>query len=123
MGLLLGRALDDRKIYLDDRSSALELNSPKNRLLRMAGELDKSADKLNFLVATKLGAAQTKLAKGAASLHALSPLAVLSRGYGLVQSEDGKSLSSVDGLNTGDNIHITMSDGSAWASVSSVEKG
>lgn len=123
MGLLLGRALDDRKIYLDDRSSALELNSPKNRLLRMAGELDKSADKLNFLVATKLGAAQTKLAKGAASLHALSPLAVLSRGYGLVQSEDGKSLSSVDGLKTGDNIHITMSDGSAWASVSSVEKG
>lgn len=123
MGLLLGRALDDRKIYLDDRSSVLELNSPKNRLLRMAGELDKNADKLNFLISTKLGAAQTKLAKGAASLHALSPLAVLSRGYGFVQSEDGKSLSSVDEIKAGDNIRITMKDGKAKAEITSVEKG
>ena len=123
MGLLFARGLDDRKIYLDDRSGALELNSPKNRLLRMLAELDKSGDKLKFLMTAKLGKAEMNLAKGAASLDALSPLAVLARGYGFVQNEDGKTLSSVDELNTGDNIQITMKDGSARAEITSVEKG
>ena len=123
MTLLVSGGLDDRKIYLDDRSSALELNSPKNRLLRRVAELDKSGEKLKLFMASKLGEAQINLARGAASLGALSPLAVLARGYGLVQNGEGNSLSSVDELHTGDNIRITMKDGSARATVTSVEKG
>ena len=123
MGLLIARGLDDRRIYLDDRSGALELNSPKNRLLRQASELDKSLDKLKLLIVAGLERAQMNLARGAASLNALSPLVVLARGYGYVQNEDGKSLSSVSELHEGDNIRITMKDGTARASVSSVEKG
>ena len=107
----------------DDRSGALELNSPKNRLLRQVSELEKSTDKLKLLMGASLDRAQMNLARGAASLNALSPLAVLARGYGYVQNEEGKSLSSVSELHEGDNIRITMKDGTAWASVSSVEKG
>ena len=117
------RGLDDRKIYLDERSSALELNSPKNRLLRMATELDKRSEKLKFLISSKVSEARMNLAKGAASLDALSPLAVLARGYGFVQNEEGKSLSSVDELSAGDNIKITMKDGTASAEILSVQKG
>ncbi len=123
MGLLVQRGLDDRKVYLDERSSVLELNSPKNRLLRMATELDKSGEKLKFLITSKVSESRMNLARGAARLDALSPLAVLARGYGLLQNEDGKSLSSVEELSAGDNIRITMRDGTARAEITSVRKG
>ncbi len=123
MGLLLGRGLDDRKIYLDDRSNMLELNSPKNRLQRTASELEKKCDKLNFIITARIGEAKMNLARGVASLEALSPLAVLARGYGFVQDEEGKSLSSVDEFKTGESIRITMKDGTARAEITSVEKG
>ena len=123
MGLLVARGLDDRKIYLDDRSNMLELNSPKNRLHRTVSELEKKGDKLNFLITAKIGEARMNLAREIASLEALSPLAVLARGYGFVQNEEGKSLSSVYDFKTGENIRITMKDGTARAEITSVEKG
>ena len=64
-----------------------------------------------------------KLAKEAASLSALSPLAVLARGYGFIQNDEGKTICSIGDMAAGDKIRITMKDGYADADVTSVEKG
>ena len=123
MTLLVGRALDDRKIYLDERFSALELNSPKNRLIRIGAELDKRSEKLEILVNSKLRVVQMMLAKGASTLEALSPLAVLARGYGFVQNDEGRALTSVEEMKVGESIQITMKDGCARAEITSTFKG
>lgn len=58
----------------------------------------------------------------AAKLDALSPLKVLTRGYAMVQSEDGGIIRSVSQVATGDTIRVNFNDGSVSASVTSVEE-
>ena len=123
MALLTMRRFDDKRIYLDELSSRLELNSPKNRLLRSFEALRVKGERLSQLIGARLREEELKLSREAARLDALSPLAVLSRGYGFVQNEDGVTLSSVSELSVGDAISITMKDGSAKAEIRSVEKG
>ena len=57
-----------------------------------------------------------------AKLDSLSPLKVLTRGYSLTQTEEGKLVCSIHQVNPGDNIQIRISDGSVSASVTSVEE-
>lgn len=57
-----------------------------------------------------------------AKLDALSPLKVLTRGYAMVQSDDGSVVRSVAQVAPGDNIHIKVSDGSVSAAVARVEE-
>ena len=59
----------------------------------------------------RLDRTKTSLKTVIAKLNALSPLTVLSRGYGVIENEDGKLVNSVKGLKPGDKLVITMSDG------------
>ena len=56
-----------------------------------------------------------------ASLAALNPLAVLSRGYALVQDGGGKVIPTVSALAVGDRVHLRFADGSARVSVEEIE--
>jgi len=122
MKILARRMLDSKRFYLDDRSNALELNSPKNRLLRSLALLDSKSEKLKNLINTKTADARLLLAKGTARLEALSPLAVLTRGFGFVEDSEGKTVSSIENISVGDALKITMKDGSADARIVSVRK-
>ena len=55
-------------------------------------------------------------------LDGLNPTSVLGRGYSFIRTSDGKTLTSVDGLNKGMEIKIRMRDGSASAEVKEVRK-
>ena len=57
-----------------------------------------------------------------AKLDALSPLKVLTRGYAMVQSEEGHVVRSITQVENGDTIRIKVSDGSVSASVICVEE-
>jgi exodeoxyribonuclease VII large subunit len=54
---------------------------------------------------------RTALRIAAGKLDALSPLTVLSRGYGIIKKEDGTAVRSVKGLVPGDRLIITVADG------------
>ena len=123
MQILTKRTLDSKRFYLDDRSSALELNSPKNRLLRANALLDSKGERLRALINKRTADARIALARGAARLEALSPLCVLARGYGFLQDEEGEAVTSVDKLEADKTIKITLKDGSADAKITSVRKG
>ena len=122
MEVLTKRMIDAKRLYLDDRSNALELNSPKNRLLRSVSLLDAKSERMRTLINMKTADARLLLAKGAAKLEALSPLGVLARGYGFVQDKDGNTVTSVDKLSPDDTIRITVKDGTADAKITSVRK-
>ncbi len=64
---------------------------------------------------------QTRLNRAAARLETLSPVAVLSRGYALVYSEDGVLLRSAGETGAGKRIHARLGDGSLDARVTATQ--
>lgn len=62
------------------------------------------------------------LALRAGRLHDLSPLAVIARGYAIARDEDGHVVKSAAGVNPGDSIDISISDGTLSCTVDSVTR-
>ena len=54
---------------------------------------------------------QQTVARTAASLHALSPLQVLSRGFSLTQTTDGQVLRDADQVSTGEQLITRLANG------------
>ena len=71
-------------------------------------------------IAYTLKNCKTQLLKNAAQLQALSPLAVLSRGYSAVLKENGALVKDSNQLKRGENIHLQFYKGKATADVTSV---
>ena len=92
--------------YFEQRGKSLKLL--ENRLVSVQQQIIQYHNKL-FLT-------------NAAKLDALSPLKVLTRGYALVETQEGSIFRSVKQINTGDHICVKVSDGSVSASVTSVEE-
>ena len=57
-----------------------------------------------------------------AKLDALSPLAVLSRGYSIMQKKDGNVVHSIYQVAVGDSVSITLSNGKVAANILEVEE-
>jgi exodeoxyribonuclease VII large subunit len=62
------------------------------------------------------------LLQGAAKLDALSPLAVMSRGYSALFNEKGETINQKQQLAKGDRVSIRLSDGMAKAEILEVEE-
>ncbi len=87
---------------IDDRRMTLVLSSER---------LMTSAAHVNEIKKHALSALSGKL-------EALSPLAVLSRGYGVVSSEEGKVIKEIADVSVGDKITVKVRDGEIYAGVS-----
>ena len=104
----------------DAREVALHLDRLADRL-RLAGlgqlrdvrdRLDQLAQRARQALDHDLVARRHRVARLAASLEALSPLAVLARGYSLTFLADGKTLVRIShDVKTGDLIHTRLASG------------
>ena len=70
----------------------------------------------------QLEEARTGLGLAAASLDALSPLAVLQRGYAIAQDEDGKLLRDAKSVSVGDSVKVRLAKGNLATRVEHVEE-
>ena len=93
------RLIDDRRMAILNLDREME-----NQILRLM-ERKKSA-----------------LLQGAARLDALSPLAVMSRGYSALFNEKGEAVNQYNQLAKGDRVKIRLSDGRAEAEILEVEE-
>ena len=91
---------------IDDRRMAI-LNLDREMENRMA-----------YMIERKKSA----LLQGAARLDALSPLAVMSRGYSALFNEKGETVNKNNQLAKGDRVKIRLSDGTAKAEILEVEE-
>ena len=57
----------------------------------------------------------------AASLDALSPLAVLQRGYAIAESEDGRLLRDARAISVGDSVRVRLAKGRIDARVEQIK--
>jgi exodeoxyribonuclease VII large subunit len=68
-----------------------------------------------------LDESRSRLAVAAAALDALSPLAVLGRGYALAQRADGRVLRTSRGVAAGEGVRVRLADGALRCRVEAVE--
>ena len=60
---------------------------------------------------------RTRCVKSIAKIDTLSPLKTLTRGYSVVEDEDGKVIKSVNDVSSNQEIKITVTDGKVAAIV------
>ncbi len=99
--------LSGPEAYFKQLRDRLELS--KNRLISAQSSL-LNIDKQAFVAYT-------------AKLDAMSPLKVLTRGYAITQDAAGDLLRSVKQIQSGDQITVTVSDGSFTAAVGEIMEG
>ena len=105
------------RTQLDRLAAARVLTSPEG-VYRLRRETVTALEKrLNLSVSRHLGRKRQSMERVTASLGALNPLAVLGRGYALVQTEAGKVIPAAAELQVGDRVNLRFADGSALVRV------
>ena len=120
-GIRASLAMDKRLKHL--RTELKNLSS--RRVMQNAGaylddrriELDHMRDKLAASMEAQLGLKAREQARLAAALDAMSPLRVLSRGYAIAMMDSGETVRSVKQLQSGELLHLRISDGCADCTV------
>lgn len=87
---------------------------PRRSLRELGGRLDTS-------MATRLERARSELGARASQVNALSPLAVLERGFAVARSSDGTIVRDAATLGVGDELQLRFARGSARAEVVEVD--
>ncbi len=137
------RLIDRRRQLLDDRSAALQRaldralrrragrlqaltlrlaqREPSATLARKRSDLDLLVAKLRARWQSAVQARRLALGRTVASLSALSPLAVLARGYSIVQDAEGVALREAGQTEVGARIGVRLHRGRLQARVEAVE--
>lgn len=99
-------ALQSPTVYLNQRRINLELLS--NRMVSAEKQI--------------INRQHQRYLASASKLDALSPLKVLTRGYAMVQTGEGAVVRSAKQVNTGDNLCVSLCDGTVTATVTHVKE-
>ena len=107
-------------MVLNSLKSSLMLHGPLNRLRMHSQRLDNISDRLILAISTRLHGAALALNNGRDRLEALSPVAVLKRGFSIVR-KGGLVVRGADEVTAGDELDLTFGSGGATASVTQVK--
>lgn len=108
-----------RSADLRHRLSPLRLSA---NLERKRGRIESADNKSYAAIRKRLARAEEKLKVRAASLDALSPLAVLTRGFSLTRDEEGRIVRDAATLVPGSSVNVRLHRGAFNAEVKSVDK-
>ena len=113
MGQGMRKNLERGARRLGELASRPVMESPLGFVQQRRLDLDRLSDRLAAAENQLLSAKKQKYIHLAASLEAMSPLKVLSRGFSVATDPDGRVLRSAAELSPGDRIHIRMEHGGA----------
>ncbi|MGD9906386.1 MAG: exodeoxyribonuclease VII large subunit [Vicinamibacterales bacterium] len=106
------RMVAERRRHVDALARALVTHQPQQRLARGRAALAGYDRRLAAALARRRHGWQTRLREAAAHLHAMSPLAVLGRGYAMCWTADGTTLvRTAAAVAIGDRIRVRLADG------------
>jgi len=121
--ILIAQALRAARLRNDALSASLAPTQLRARLSEARVRFDSAYTNCNIALEKQLEEAKNRLGLAAASLDALSPLAVLQRGFSLAQTKDGKLISDAKQISVGDSIKVRLAKGTLGARVESVDEG
>ncbi len=105
------RRLKLAKQRLDQLATRSVLRRPLQRINDLKQRLDDTAARLSRAAKVRLAQMAQKLAEVSARLETLSPLQVLSRGYSLTHTADGRLVRDAGPLRPGDLLITRVADG------------
>lgn len=103
--------LKDRYNNIENLKRNLEMNSPERIIVNEYHKLDKIKEALNYNIKTNLDLKKQKLSKSSALLSAHNPLNILSKGFAIIESMDGSIASSLNKLQSLQEVNIILKDG------------
>jgi exodeoxyribonuclease VII large subunit len=102
-------------------TARVDRQNPSVRLALADRRLERARQSLTRLTLSAIASRATRLSQASAGLHALSPLAVLNRGYAIVYNASGQILRDASDIHPGETIRARLSKGSVTAGVESVD--
>ena len=121
MATSLNRQIKAARQQLNILSQSPALCSPAGYLEQKMKSLEILKNRLTAAQNQSLGQKNARYIAVVSKLDAMSPLKVLTRGYAMAQTQDGRVLRSVSKVELGDRILVSLSDGKLSATVMSKE--
>ena len=118
----MDRHLQTRREKLGRLRTSPFLQSPLRGIQEKRLLLDYQQQRLAHAMENTVGGERRRLGRLAASLDALSPFKVLSRGYSITQTDDGSVVSEIRQVNPGDKLRVRVSDGTITCTAEGKEK-
>ncbi|WP_411676766.1 exodeoxyribonuclease VII large subunit [Caproicibacter sp.] len=112
--------LSDAGRRIDRLSDSDVFRNPAERLEQRKQEITQLSSVLNSHMTRKIQSCHTILSSESGRLNALSPLAVLSRGYAVTCDENGSPVGSASKVRKGEILTIKMNDGNVGCLVENV---
>jgi exodeoxyribonuclease VII large subunit len=116
----LATQLRQRRARVETLTAAQLHHDPRQAVARARAHLTDLRTRLQRCLEHTLNGARIRLGAHDAQLRALSPLAVLERGYALVLAADGGLVRSASQLSTGDLLTTRLADGQFTGRVESI---
>ncbi|MBR7142982.1 MAG: exodeoxyribonuclease VII large subunit [Clostridia bacterium] len=113
----LQNRLQAQRKALESLKNKRVLQAPENYVAERRLALDYVSQKMLQFFSLSIEQRKRILGENTAKLQAMNPLSVLSRGYAAVRMEDGRVISSIRDLKTGDRLEVQLEDGKARCQV------
>ncbi len=107
----IARRLERGHAALHHAEAVLRAQHPRRRLLQVRERLQGLAQRPQALIAQRLQRETLQLRGLVRSLHAISPLATVARGYSLLHGEDGRVVRSTGDVAIGALLRARLQDG------------
>lgn len=117
MATALTRQLKSARQHLNVLSASPALKSPTEYLEQKQKTLELLKSRLISAQNQNISRKSARYVALTAKLDAMSPLKVLTRGYAMAQTEDGSVLRSVEQVDLGQRITVSLNDGTISATV------
>ncbi|MBC8030960.1 MAG: exodeoxyribonuclease VII large subunit [Pyrinomonadaceae bacterium] len=117
----MGQALRSAQLRAEALSGSLAPAQLRARLAEARARFETAYVGCNAAIQKQTAEAERQLGLAAASLDALSPLAVLHRGYAIAQKEDGTLLREAKSVSVGDSVRVRLAKGAFGAHVERIE--
>ena len=113
----------DRRRRLAGARRLLDRRAPPARVAALRLQLDERRREMDRAIARAIPQRRQRAVSARRRLEALSPLAVLGRGYAIVEGADGRIRSDASALEAGALARVRMRDGRAEVRIERVEVG
>lgn len=123
LNLAVRSGFRDRRDRLDFLTSSRGMRGEYERIEARRIRVDRLLDGLLGGMQSRVTARKARLSELSGRLDALSPLAVLARGYAIARKEDGGDVASVKSTAEGESLRLLLRDGELHCTVNRILKG
>lgn len=122
MNRLMRYRIVDLRTHVQKHALSHAFDEVKSQLRNARRRYDAAAAACTGVVEASLQEARERLGRAAVSLDALSPLAVLQRGYAIAQDASGKPVRDAASVGVGDQLSVRVAKGKLNTRVETVEE-